>query len=71
MTLNFGKISENLGVPVLSDIHCISQVQPVTEILDVLQIPAFLCRQTDLVFETALASKAVNVKKGQFLVLAI
>ncbi|MCX7780729.1 MAG: 3-deoxy-8-phosphooctulonate synthase [Negativicutes bacterium] len=61
------RIREELGVPVLSDIHDVSQVKPASAVLDVLQIPAFLCRQTDLVYEAGLAGKPVNVKKGQFL----
>jgi 2-dehydro-3-deoxyphosphooctonate aldolase (KDO 8-P synthase) len=62
-----GAIREDLGVPVLSDIHCVTQVAPAAAVLDVLQIPAFLCRQTDLVYEAAASGVAVNVKKGQFL----
>jgi 2-dehydro-3-deoxyphosphooctonate aldolase (KDO 8-P synthase) len=61
------QIGQELNVPVLSDIHDVSQVKPAAEVLDVLQIPAFLCRQTDLVYEAGLSGKAVNVKKGQFL----
>ncbi len=60
-------IKEELGVPVLTDIHEISQVEPVAEVVDILQIPAFLCRQTDLVVAAAKSGRAVNVKKGQFL----
>jgi 2-dehydro-3-deoxyphosphooctonate aldolase (KDO 8-P synthase) len=60
-------IKDELQVPVLSDIHSIEQVAPAAEVLDVLQIPAFLCRQTDLVHEAAGTGKAVNVKKGQFM----
>ncbi|MBU0675681.1 MAG: 3-deoxy-8-phosphooctulonate synthase [Proteobacteria bacterium] len=55
------------GVPVISDIHEVSQVKPAAEILDVLQIPAFLCRQTDLIVAAAETGKAVSIKKGQFL----
>jgi 2-dehydro-3-deoxyphosphooctonate aldolase (KDO 8-P synthase) len=61
------KVKESLGVPVLSDIHSIEQVQSAAEVLDVIQIPAFLCRQTDLVVAVAETGKVVNVKKGQFL----
>jgi 2-dehydro-3-deoxyphosphooctonate aldolase (KDO 8-P synthase) len=61
------QIKQDLGVPVLSDIHCVSQVKPAAEVLDILQIPAFLSRQTDLVYSAATTGKAVNVKKGQFL----
>lgn len=60
-------IKQELQVPVLSDIHCITQVEPAAEVLDILQIPAFLCRQTDLVYQAAKTGKVVNVKKGQFL----
>jgi 2-dehydro-3-deoxyphosphooctonate aldolase (KDO 8-P synthase) len=61
------KVKESLGVPVLSDIHSIEQVGPAAEVLDVLQIPAFLCRQTDLVVAAAKSGRVVNIKKGQFL----
>ena len=61
------KVKQSLGLPVLSDIHSIEQVQPAAEVLDVLQIPAFLCRQTDLLVAAAQTGKVVNVKKGQFL----
>jgi len=60
-------VKKEFGVPVLTDVHEISQVVPVAEVVDVLQIPAFLCRQTDLILEAARSGKAVNVKKGQFL----
>ncbi|MBP2638355.1 MAG: 2-dehydro-3-deoxyphosphooctonate aldolase [Firmicutes bacterium] len=60
-------IKKELGVPVVSDIHCITQIEPAAEVLDILQIPAFLCRQTDLVYEAARSGKVINVKKGQFL----
>lgn len=60
-------IKEELQVPVLSDIHCVTQVEAAAAVLDVLQIPAFLCRQTDLVHAAAATGLAVNVKKGQFL----
>lgn len=59
-------IRRDLGVPVLSDIHDITQVEAAAEVLDVLQIPAFLCRQTDLLVAAARTGKPVNVKKGQF-----
>jgi len=61
------QIKQELGVPVVSDIHCSTQVAPAAEVLDILQIPAFLCRQTDLLHEAAKTGKVVNVKKGQFL----
>lgn len=60
------KVRTAVGVPVLSDIHQVSEVAPAAEVLDVLQIPAFLCRQTDLVLAAARTGKPVNVKKGQF-----
>jgi 2-dehydro-3-deoxyphosphooctonate aldolase (KDO 8-P synthase) len=60
------KVKDTLKVPVLSDIHQVSEVDPAAEVLDVLQIPAFLCRQTDLVLAAAATGKPVNVKKGQF-----
>jgi 2-dehydro-3-deoxyphosphooctonate aldolase (KDO 8-P synthase) len=59
-------IRRDLNVPVLSDIHDISQVAAAAEVLDILQIPAFLCRQTDLLTAAARSGKVVNVKKGQF-----
>lgn len=62
-----GKVKETLGVPVLSDIHSIEQVGPAAEVLDVIQIPAFLCRQTDLVVAAAASGRVLNIKKGQFL----
>jgi len=61
------KVRDEVGVPVLSDIHQVSEVAPAAEVLDVLQIPAFLCRQTDLVLAAAASGKPVNVKKGQFM----
>jgi 2-dehydro-3-deoxyphosphooctonate aldolase (KDO 8-P synthase) len=61
------KVKESLGVPVLSDIHSIEQVEPAAEVLDVMQIPAFLCRQTDLVVAAASSGRVINIKKGQFL----
>ena len=60
------KVRETLRVPVLSDVHQVSEVDPAAEVLDVIQIPAFLCRQTDLVLAAAATGKVVNVKKGQF-----
>ena len=61
------KIKDVVGVPILSDVHAVEEVEPAAEVLDVLQIPAFLCRQTDLVVAAARTGKPVNVKKGQFL----
>ncbi len=61
------KVKAETGLPVLSDIHEVSQVKPAAEVLDVLQIPAFLCRQTDLLSAAAKTGRVVNIKKGQFL----
>lgn len=61
------EIKKEFGVPVLTDVHDVSQVERVAEVVDVLQIPAFLCRQTDLIVAAAKSGRAVNVKKGQFL----
>ena len=61
------KVKESLGLPVLSDVHSIEQIAPAAEVLDVLQIPAFLCRQTDLLIAAARSGRVINVKKGQFL----
>jgi 2-dehydro-3-deoxyphosphooctonate aldolase (KDO 8-P synthase) len=60
-------VKRQVGVPVLTDVHEASQARPVAEVVDVLQTPAFLCRQTDFLVEVAAAGKPVNVKKGQFL----
>jgi len=61
------EVKEKFNVPVLSDVHSIDEVQESAEVLDVLQIPAFLCRQTDLLIAAAKTGKTINVKKGQFL----
>jgi 2-dehydro-3-deoxyphosphooctonate aldolase (KDO 8-P synthase) len=63
----FAEIRATLGVPILTDVHEIEQCARVAEAVDVLQIPAFLCRQTDLLIAAAETGRAVNVKKGQFL----
>ena len=63
----FAKIKKELGLPVLTDVHDIGQCAEVATVVDVLQIPAFLCRQTDLLVAAAKTGKVVNVKKGQFL----
>jgi len=63
----FAEIRETVGLPVLTDVHEIDQCAMVAEAVDVLQIPAFLCRQTDLLVAAAETGRAVNVKKGQFL----
>ncbi|MFZ0298067.1 MAG: 3-deoxy-8-phosphooctulonate synthase [Candidatus Sulfotelmatobacter sp.] len=60
------KIKDDLQLPVLTDVHEVADVAKVAEVVDVLQIPAFLCRQTDLVVAAALSGRAVNIKKGQF-----
>ncbi len=62
-----GKIKERTGLPILSDVHDIAQVGPAAEVCDILQIPAFLCRQTDLLLAAGRTGRAVNIKKGQFL----
>ncbi|MCS7233812.1 MAG: 3-deoxy-8-phosphooctulonate synthase [Synergistetes bacterium] len=61
------RLKDKLGIPVLSDVHLPEEASMAAEVLDVLQIPAFLCRQTDLVLAVARTGKPVNVKKGQFL----
>lgn len=61
------RVRDDVGVPVLSDVHEVEQVAAGAEVLDVLQIPAFLCRQTDLLLAAGRTGKPVNVKKGQFL----
>lgn len=60
-------VREEFGVPVLSDVHRFEEIEPAARVLDCLQVPAFLCRQTDFVAEVARRAKAVNIKKGQFL----
>jgi len=61
------EVREVVGCPVLTDVHTAEQCAPVAEAVDVLQIPAFLCRQTDLLFAAAATGRTINVKKGQFL----
>ena len=61
------KVKREIGVPVLTDIHDISEIDPVAKVVDVLQTPAFLCRQTDFIRACAQSGKPVNFKKGQFL----
>ncbi len=63
----FAEIRETFGCPVLTDVHDAAQCGPVAEAVDVLQIPAFLCRQTDLLLAAGETGRAVNIKKGQFL----
>jgi 2-dehydro-3-deoxyphosphooctonate aldolase (KDO 8-P synthase) len=61
------KVKKEIGVPVLTDIHDIDEIKPVSTVVDVLQTPAFLCRQTDFIRACAQSGKPVNIKKGQFL----
>ena len=63
----FNKIRKEVGVPVLTDVHTAEQCNLISDYVDVLQIPAFLCRQTDLLIAAAKTGKIINVKKGQFL----
>ena len=62
-----GAVRREIGVPVLTDVHSVEDVQAAAEVVDVLQTPAFLCRQTDLIEAAAKSGKPVNIKKGQFL----
>lgn len=62
-----GEVQAQLGVPVLTDVHSIEDIAPVAAVVDVLQTPAFLCRQTDFIQAVASAGRPVNIKKGQFL----
>jgi 2-dehydro-3-deoxyphosphooctonate aldolase (KDO 8-P synthase) len=62
-----GKVRKSLGVPVLTDVHTEEEIPTVAKVVDVLQTPAFLCRQTDFIHAVARAGKPVNIKKGQFL----
>ncbi len=61
------EIREKLHIPVLTDVHSIDEIEPVSEVVDVLQTPAFLCRQTDFIKAVARSGRPVNIKKGQFL----
>jgi len=61
------EVKERFGVPVLTDVHETGQVEAVAQVVDILQIPAFLCRQTDLIVAAAKTGRAMNIKKGQFL----
>jgi 2-dehydro-3-deoxyphosphooctonate aldolase (KDO 8-P synthase) len=63
----FAEIKSKLCLPVITDVHDAAQCAPVAEVVDILQIPAFLCRQTDLLLAAAATGRAINVKKGQFL----
>src|SRR5579863_2534113 len=60
------KVKDEVHVPILTDVHETSDVAKVAEVADILQIPAFLCRQTDLILAAAMSERAVNIKKGQF-----
>jgi 2-dehydro-3-deoxyphosphooctonate aldolase (KDO 8-P synthase) len=60
-------VKKRFSIPVISDVHSVEEVKPASEVLDALQIPAFLCRQTDLILASSRTGKPVNVKKGQFL----
>ena len=62
-----GKVQKELGLPLLTDVHSVAEIPDVAEFADILQIPAFLCRQTELLLAAGESGKAVNVKKGQFL----
>jgi 2-dehydro-3-deoxyphosphooctonate aldolase (KDO 8-P synthase) len=61
------RVKDEVGLPVLSDVHQVADVAPAAEVLDILQIPAFLCRQTDLVMAAAQTGRVINIKKGQFM----
>ncbi len=61
-----GEIKKRFALPILTDVHDVAQVAPAAEVCDVIQIPAFLCRQTDLLVEAGKSGRAVNIKKGQF-----
>ncbi len=60
-------VKKKFSIPVMSDVHSVDEVRPASEVLDALQIPAFLCRQTDLILSSSRTGKPVNIKKGQFL----
>ena len=62
-----GEVKKQIGVPVLTDVHSIEEIEPVAAVVDVLQTPAFLCRQTDFIHAVASSGRPVNIKKGQFL----
>lgn len=61
------RVKQKLKLPILSDVHCSKEIDEAKEVLDIIQIPAFLCRQTDIVLEAAKIGKIVNIKKGQFM----
>lgn len=60
-------VKEELGIPILTDVHCQTEIKRVAQVADILQIPAFLCRQTELIEASANTGKIINIKKGQFL----
>ena len=60
-------VKKEFGLPIISDVHCQKEIEPASRVLDIIQVPAFLSRQTDFVIEAARTGKPVNVKKGQFL----
>jgi 2-dehydro-3-deoxyphosphooctonate aldolase (KDO 8-P synthase) len=62
-----GRVGRELGLPLLSDVHRFEEIGPAAEILDIIQVPAFLCRQTDFVMDVAKTNRVINIKKGQFL----
>jgi len=62
-----GQIKSTLKIPIISDVHCFEEIAPASEVLDIIQIPAFLCRQTDFLVQVASTGLPVNIKKGQFL----
>lgn len=62
-----GQVKKELGIQIISDVHSVKEVAEASQVLDIIQIPAFLCRQTDLILEVAKTGKTVNIKKGQFL----
>jgi len=61
------KVKQKIKVPILTDIHCLREIDEIAKVVDIIQIPAFLCRQTDMVVAAAKTGKVVNIKKGQFL----
>ncbi|MFP4446000.1 MAG: 3-deoxy-8-phosphooctulonate synthase [Desulfosudaceae bacterium] len=62
-----GRIKQELDIPIISDVHLPQEIAPAAEVLDILQVPAFLCRQTDFIIQIAKTGKIINIKKGQFL----
>jgi len=62
-----GRVAREMGLPLISDVHRFEEIGPAAEVLDIIQVPAFLCRQTDFVIEVAKTGRVVNIKKGQFL----